>query len=71
MATKQHAIKRAALNSNYYNLCTPTKTAKTKVPKLNTPVTQPKMKEEEKSNEIKEIYVYNSHKETGKLDNIY
>jgi hypothetical protein len=29
------------------------------------------MKEEEKSNEIKEIYVYNSHKETGKLDNIY
>jgi FtsZ-binding cell division protein ZapB len=72
MATKQHATKRAALNSNDYNLCTPTKTVKTKVPKPNTPVTQTKMKEEKKSNEMKEIYGMFTTviKKLEKLDNI-
>ena len=72
MATKQHATKLAALNSNDYNLCTPTKTVKTKVPKPNTPVTQTKMKEEKKSNEMKEIYGMFTTviKKLEKLDNI-
>ena len=55
MATRQHAFKRAAQNSNNFNLCTPTKAVKSKIPKPNTPMIQTKEKEEEKSNEMKEI----------------
>lgn len=55
MATRQHASKRAAQNSNSFNLCTPTKTVKSKIPKPNTPVMQSKEKEEEKSSEMREI----------------
>ena len=55
MATRQHASKRAAQNSNNFNLCTPTKAVKSKILKPNTPVIETKEKEEEKSNEMKEI----------------
>ena len=54
MVTRQHASKRAAQNSNSFNLCTPTKAVKSKIPKPNTPVMQEKDKEEKRS-EMREI----------------
>jgi FtsZ-binding cell division protein ZapB len=72
MATKPHASKRVAQNSNNENLCTPTKAVKSKIPKPNTPVMQLNEKEEEKRSKMKEIYdmFKTVMKKLEKLDNI-
>lgn len=55
MATKQHASKRVARNSNIYDPTTPTKAVKTKISKPNTPVSLLKENEVKKGSDMGEI----------------
>ncbi|CAB4029628.1 Hypothetical predicted protein, partial [Paramuricea clavata] len=56
MATRQHASKHSAQNSNISNPCTPNKTVKTKNQKSNTPESKTTEEQEGQSNEMSEIH---------------
>lgn len=56
MATRQHASKRSAQNSNISNPSTPNSTVKTKNKKSNTPESKTKEEKEGQSNEMSEIH---------------
>ena len=72
MATRQHASKRSAQNSNISNPCTPNKTVKTKNQKSNTPESKTKEEQEGQSNEMSEIHdmFATMMKKLEKLDSI-